>query len=417
METLDVHGTAQGYQASLGKLKSSTDINKCTIESFIQYCTAKSIGKKRIIKYVYSLLTISRMMGMPFEKATKQDIVKLLSDIQNAEWGEWSKHDYKVCVKKLYKWLEGNDEEYPQKVKWIKTTFKKSDATLPEHIMQEEEIFALAKSCDNLKHKAIILTLYESGARIEEFLSLTNKRLQFDENGCVAILSGKTGMRRIRLISSAPLLKAYLESHPLRNEDEFPLWVAKSGDRQVPLSYTACSMLLSRLAEKSGLKKKVNPHAFRHARATHLSKILTYSQLCAFFGWAQGSDMPATYIHLSGADIDNTLLSSQGLKPIDNKAETLFVRVCPSCREKNSPLSSLCVSCGEPLTSQEELKKRIGELERTVKLLQPYMDMTKDVNAIADKVTGSNLNQQLEEYIKTGKKLYPNAKIWQNRQA
>ena len=404
MENIDVHGVAKAHQASLDKLASSKDANTGTIEDFVQYCKAKGIGKKRVVKYVYTLLTISKMLDKLFNEATKQDIVKLMSEIQDSKWSEWTKHDYKVCVKRLYKWLEGNDEEYPEKVKWIKTTFKKSNSTLPEEILQEEEIFSLVKSCENLKHKAIILSLYESGARIEEFLTLTNKRLQFDENGCVAILSGKTGMRRLRLISSAPLLKTWLESHPLKDEDEFPLWVAKNRNKIVPMSYTACNMLLTRLADKAGIKKKVNPHAFRHARATHLSKILTHSQLCAFFGWSQNSEMPATYIHLSGSDIDNTLLASQGLKPIDNKSETLFIKVCPNCRDKNSPLSSICVSCGEPLTSQEKMKKKVEELERRLQVLEPYMRMTKETNTIADNITGSRLNQQLDDYIKNGKK-------------
>jgi site-specific recombinase XerD len=402
MENMDIHGIEQSYKAGIAKLMASDDANRDAIMEFIDFCKAKGIGKKRMVKYIYTLMNISQMLGKPFKEAGKQDIIRFLGRIEEHGFSEWTKHDYRVIVKRLYKWLEGGDSKYPEKVEWIKTTVRNGDHVLPEEILTEEEIFSMAKTGDNLKHKALLMTLYESGARIEEFLTLTNKRVQFDDNGCVVILSGKTGMRRIRLISSAPVLKTYLEAHPLKDEKEFPLWVAASGDRFVPLSYAGCSMLLQRIAEKAGIGKKVNPHAFRHARATHLSKILTYSQLCAFFGWSQGSQMPATYIHLSGADIDNTLLSSQGLKPIDNKAQTLFVRVCPSCREKNSPLSSICVSCGEPLTSSEEMKKRIEELERTVKLLQPYMELVRGQNSVADRITGSRLNEELDNHIRKG---------------
>jgi hypothetical protein len=33
------------------------------------------------------------------------------------------------------------------------------------------------------------------------------------------------------------------------------------------------------------------------------------------FGWVQGSDMPSTYIHLSGREVDNALFKLYGLPP------------------------------------------------------------------------------------------------------
>ncbi|KXA90543.1 hypothetical protein AKJ40_01415 [candidate division MSBL1 archaeon SCGC-AAA259M10] len=51
--------------------------------------------------------------------------------------------------------------------------------------------------------------------------------------------------------------------------------------------------MLNRVAEKADIDKPVNPHHFRHSRATFLANRLTESQMCEWFGWVQGSDRPS----------------------------------------------------------------------------------------------------------------------------
>lgn len=51
------------------------------------------------------------------------------------------------------------------------------------------------------------------------------------------------------------------------------------------LAYNSLRTILRIIAEKASIKKKVIPHAFRHARATHLANSLTEAQMKEFFGW------------------------------------------------------------------------------------------------------------------------------------
>ncbi len=44
-------------------------------------------------------------------------------------------------------------------------------------------------------------------------------------------------------------------------------------------------------------------------------------------GWIHESLMPATYIHLSGVQVDDALLKMYGLKP-DEQVPTLSYQVC-----------------------------------------------------------------------------------------
>ena len=61
------------------------------------------------------------------------------------------------------------------------------------------------------------------------------------------------------------------------------------------------------------IKKKIYPHLLRHSRLTELAKELTEQELKVFAGWVAGSNMAQIYVHLSGSDVSNKLLSNAGL--------------------------------------------------------------------------------------------------------
>src|SRR3989338_3142590 len=189
--------------------------NSQLTEKFSNSCYAEGLGKSRIKKYAYTLKQLSLMINKDFDKATKKDIINLVSSIEQREWSDWTKHDYKVCIKKFYKWLRGK-EDYPEEVKWIKTTIKKKNGKLPEGLLTEEEVKKLIDACTNSRDKALVSVLYESGCRAGELLSLKLKNVEFDKYGSVIMVDGKTGMRRIRLVNSTPyLIFIFLEFLPL----------------------------------------------------------------------------------------------------------------------------------------------------------------------------------------------------------
>lgn len=69
-------------------------------------------------------------------------------------------------------------------------------------MLTPEDIEKLIDVAGNLRDKAFIAFLYESGARRGEVFSIQIKHIQFDEMGAVVTLpKGKTGARRIRTCS------------------------------------------------------------------------------------------------------------------------------------------------------------------------------------------------------------------------
>ncbi len=353
----------------LDKSKLSKKNKECIIE-FVNYCSANSLSDSRISKYLSTLRIIGEWIDKDFDKINKDDIITFLSKLDKSKYSINTKKDYKVLLKRFYKWLQGNDEEYPQLVKWIKTSIKKSDKTIPTDILTENDVKQLIDVGINSRDKAIISVLYESGARIGEIANLEKKDVVFDNDGVILILTGKTGMRRIRLIASELYLKKYMNQFKHKKETD-PLWIKFDGSK---ITYSAISKLFTGLVRRSGLTKKITPHKMRHSRATHLAQHFTEAQMCAYLGWVQGSNMPATYVHLTGKDLDSAVFRLNGLeenkKPVESKFSN---RVCKRCSKKNEPTASFCVQCGAPLSIEvalelDEKRKEADEvLEKLLK--------------------------------------------------
>lgn len=179
-------------------------------------------------------------------------------------------------------------------------------------------------------------------------------------------------MRRIRVVSSVPYLATWINMHPMRNNPEAPLWISLSPGRKKPLLYHSFTKILSDIARKAGIKKRVYPHLFRHSRATHLAVHLTEAQMNQYFGWVQGSDMPATYVHLSGRDVDDAILGLYGLKINNEKRKMDFSPVkYPRCEKINPPASKFCFRCGAPLDTPAAMaaERKRREMDELMSIL------------------------------------------------
>lgn len=288
-------------------------VNKELIAFFADYCFTEGLGEHRVLKYISTLKNIALSLNLDFDKADEKEIRKYISSLERSDKSEWTKHDYKVALKKFYKWMLKEDNPAP--TKWISTTIKKKNQKSPEDILTESEILRLIDHATNKRDEALIALLWDIGARVGEVGNLLIKHLTFDERGAIIKLNGKTGFRRVRAVWSVEYLKEWLKVHPERENPNAPLWFKfdKKSDSLEMLRYDAIRMRLKKIAKKARINKKVHPHLFRHSRCTYMANYLTEAQMNLYFGWVQGSDMPAVYVHLSGRDVDDAILKANGV--------------------------------------------------------------------------------------------------------
>jgi len=329
-----------------------------------------------ITRCITALLSLRRQLGKPFKDTTKEDIKKLL------RWMDFEKNYKSSTIEKLrtilkwfYKVVYGNNEEYPDLVKWFSVNVGKEKLRQEKRIdiemfLEEEEIKKLVEYGESLQKKTFIACIYESGARPEEFLTLSNRDIMIDTKGVVFILRGKTGERRVRIIAYAKLLQQWLEIHPLRQQNEYPIWISESTNyKNKQLGLRGAEKIISITMQKAGiLNKQTRLYTLRHSRATHLSKYLTEAQMCTMFGWRLGTKVIRNYVHLSGKDVDNILLSLNENGKVVHDEYSIKPLKCIKCGESISPSSNFCGKCALPIKLSEQVLKE-NDLEEENKIL------------------------------------------------
>lgn len=366
--------------------------NKARIAEFKRDLKLDDISDARLQKLTSHLKIIAEHLGdTHFEDLDEADLKDLVEWVHDRDLAVTTQTDYKKILKQFYKWLEGEDDEYPEKVKWLNTTGPSRQATLPKDLLTREDIDALKDGCRNARDRAFIAVLYETGARIGELIDLTVGDIEDHDHGRKVVIDGKTGQRRLPLVESSPAINQWLNVHPNPVKDN-PLWCQlRNANKQLTYHYIRQKMLEragKRAAEanpdlatetdatRAGdadpeFYKPLNPHHFRHSRATFLATRFKEAQLCEWFGWVQGSTVPGKYVHLSGRDIDDAYNQLYGLQE-EEETEDPKIAKCPRCEELNEYEDYFCSRCGQALrpeaaeeieVTQQQAEELVGEVE------------------------------------------------------
>src|SRR3989338_3312376 len=216
------HGNRKTVEERLFEITSNK--NRKELQRFIEYLKANNKSVSRIEKYTWMLVNVSNWLNKDFKKAEKEDIEKLVAKIEASDYMAWTKHDYKAAIKTFYKWFEGDNEEFPKKVRWISTRLKSKTSVKASDILSREEIVKMIENTNNLRNKALISVLAETGIRVGELLSIKLKDIKIDDYMISISVDGKTGARAVFMRGFKKHLLDYVNSHPDRSDEEAYLW-------------------------------------------------------------------------------------------------------------------------------------------------------------------------------------------------
>lgn len=139
----------------------------------------------------------------------------------------------------------------------------KTEKTLPV-VLSEEETIQVLNAVDNLKHKAILMTIYSAGLRISEAVNL--KIMDIDSQRMqIRVEQSKGKKDRYTLLAAKTLeiLRMYVKEYKPKNW----LFEGQSGEQYSDRSIQA---ILKMAVAKTNIKKHVTVHTLRHSFATHL---------------------------------------------------------------------------------------------------------------------------------------------------
>ena len=308
------------YDAIMKGIKRKLQIelsenNSQLIDRYDMEMVRQSIAIATRQKHLRTLLGLSRMLQKDWEDVTKHDMENLVYEIMQRHSDESGKetnysYDHKKVLKIFIRWLRLDSREFvevgdPPETAQIRMRRAK-DKIIREDMLTKDDISRLLHVCgENGRDRALIDCHYEGGTRPGEILSILIKHVKFDQYGANLHVDGKTGPRTVRLIKSTPSLASWMSNHPFKNNPDAPVWINLNKNHYgEQLTYPAARAMFARRAKMAHLEKRVNLNMFRHSEATNSAKFMTEAQLRKRHGWSPESKMPARYVHLINADVD-----------------------------------------------------------------------------------------------------------------
>jgi integrase/recombinase XerD len=350
---------------------------------FLEHLRAKGLSTIRLVKYASTLRKI--LDALDIRNASKEDVKKFISEINSSGYKAWTRQGFYVVTKKLFQWLEysdtSKDTPYPERVSWIKTgvsekEVEKQSRISPDKLLSPDDVKKLIDAATNPRDRAMISVLFEGAFRPAELLNMTISSVSFEKDYCIINTKGKTGIKRIPLVVSYQPLLQWLNIHPFRSNPEAPLWCAlDTNHRGHRLSYSHFQKIIKKTAKKAELNKEIWAYLFRHSQLTALADKLTDSKLSLFAGWTLGTKMVKRYVHWSGRELDNTILSLHGLVDPVKSNSVMTLKICPRCQKANSPSDPRCVQCGLILDRElamkyeDDLETRLRRVEEMLQKL------------------------------------------------
>lgn len=106
---------------------------------------------------IADLVSIRKQVNKPFKQAKEDDMKQYGAWLEKSDFTDWTKCDLKIILRIYLRWL-GKEEL----ISWLKVKQLKN-GVLPEEILTEDDIKAIARAAYTTKDKAFVLSLYDSG--------------------------------------------------------------------------------------------------------------------------------------------------------------------------------------------------------------------------------------------------------------
>lgn len=253
----------ESYSVGREKLNSKTFTKTCPPE-YIQKLQERRYSQQTLKTYS-ALFTefINFFPDREIDELTEKDIMDFSTHlVVNRKVSSSYQNQAINSIKFYYEKVKGGPRKYyhidrPQREK-----------ILPE-VCSEEEVISILKHTENLKHRAILTTIYSAGLRISELINL--KITHIDSNRMqIRVEQSKGKKDRYTLLShkTLKLLREYIKTY----KPHFYLFEGQGSTKENPIPYASRSIqaIVKESARKAGITKKISAHTLRHSFATHL---------------------------------------------------------------------------------------------------------------------------------------------------
>ncbi len=222
---------------------------------------------------------------------------------------------YARAIKSFWQWLEREGIIKSNPLASIPAP--KKAKTLPKVYSEDQLRAVLEVIMENLRNRAIIEVLLDSGVRLSELVSLDISNIDL-KTGRIKVL-GKGGKERYTYITQSAIqtVNDYIaQSRPMPVGENL-LFLNLDGS---PLKYNRIQKILELIGRKAGISERLCPHKLRHSCATLSLKYgnnLEYIKL--MLGHSNIKTTSEAYLNVADTDVAN---AHQKFSPLANLMST-----------------------------------------------------------------------------------------------
>lgn len=248
--------------------------NNKVIEIYIQNMKVEQLSDATIDNYTRLVEEMRSIVGKDYMEIKYMDLkLTWMSELSNRNNSNRTINIKIAAVKKLYEMLF--DFELLEKNPAEKIKALEDDSQYQRNVWSKEEILKLIDTAKNLRDKALVALLLNTGLRISEVTEMTLEQYQQE----VIHVTCKGGVKR----------DIYLSENTRHIVDEYIAKGRKNsgidnllvGNQGKPLRSDNCSATLKKLSAKAGINKNICNHNIRATFATEVIKQHGLSAACS----------------------------------------------------------------------------------------------------------------------------------------
>jgi len=165
-------------------------------------------------------------------------------------------------------------------------------------LFNQDEIAAILKATENVKHKTMLMMAYSAGLRVSEVVALKPTDID-SKRMCLHIRQGKG--KKDRMVGLSPVLLVMLRAY--WREFEPKVYLFEGQEAGTPYTTRSLQLVMNQAKERANVFKRGSIHALRHSFATHLlDKGTDVTLIMKLLGH---NDIKTTlrYLHVSNRDL------------------------------------------------------------------------------------------------------------------